>query len=71
MIEKAHKVVKILEDRFGWDCSTLEHVKVCPKCSRQYSLFDEFCSSDGTKLERTGSLNGVEQVAVALKEVFE
>lgn len=71
MSKRAQQIIEILENRFGWDCSTLETTKHCPVCSRGYSRYDTFCSTDATRLVFNGTLDGVAQVEVALREVID
>ena len=68
---RAQKIIKILEERFGWDCSTLDTTKYCPTCNRGFTRYEMFCSTDGTALVPSGTLDGVDQVEAALKEVID
>lgn len=70
MTERAMAVIKILEERLGWDCSTLDTTKICPMCSRGFTRYDNFCSNDGTPLVNSGTLDSVDQVETALREVI-
>lgn len=68
MSERAVKLIKILEDRFGWNCGDTGFEMTCPECARHYIGDEEYCSSCGTKLIQGKEGSSVEQVEIAIRE---